>query len=115
MQYQLPMMTHYNGPSEVPHAQVAAIKTYREAVRACWALRKRLNMTKRQLAEECGLYAAHVTDYLAEADGKRELPARFIAAVEVSCSNRMISQWLAWQSSQLGREQAATETERRYA
>jgi hypothetical protein len=59
----LPMLTVYEGPRLVDAEVVAACKTYREAVRACWDMRTRRNLTKRKLAEDAGLYASHVTDY----------------------------------------------------
>jgi len=97
-QLALPMLTYYEAPSMVNVAQVDACKTYRDAVLACWAMRTRTNMTKRQLAEEVGCYASHVTDYLSADPAKRDLPARHIADFEAACGNRMISQWIARRS-----------------
>jgi hypothetical protein len=50
------------------------------------------------LADEAGLYASHVSDYLSEQDCKRELPAKHINGFELACGNRMVSQWLASQA-----------------
>tara|TARA_R110000868_G_scaffold162851_1_gene394381 strand:+ start:1375 stop:1584 length:210 start_codon:yes stop_codon:yes gene_type:complete len=55
-------------------------------------------MTNRQLAEECGCYASHLSDYLADDESKREMPAKMIPAFETSCGNRAITQWLAGQA-----------------
>jgi hypothetical protein len=52
-------------------------------------------MTQRQLAEETGAYASHITDYISADESKRELPAKRINAFELSCGNRAISQWIA--------------------
>ena len=54
----------------------------------------------RELAEECGLYAPHVSDYLNDeptyANGKKrlDLPACVIPAFELVVGNRAISQYL---------------------
>ena len=92
------MLTYYAGPRLVPLDVVASAKTYRDAVRLCWQMRLRTSLTRRALAEEAGLYASHVTDYLSAEESKRELPAKHIAAMEVACGNRMITQWLAMQA-----------------
>jgi hypothetical protein len=83
----------------LPTDLIAAIPTYREAVRACWAHRRRVNMTARQLAEEAVLYASHVSDYLSADETRRDLPARHIPSVEAVCENHVITQWLAHQSA----------------
>lgn len=95
MQLMLPMLTVYSGPRLVDLSVIDAIKTYRDAVRICWDLRTRRNLSQRILASECGCYSSHVSDYLSEDASKRELPAKHVAAFEVQCGNRVISQWLA--------------------
>jgi hypothetical protein len=97
-QLTLPMLTLYEGPRLVGHDAIAAATSYRDAVRQCWDQRTRKNLPKTLLACEAGLYASHVTDYLSSNDTRRELPAKHIAAFEVSCGNRAISQWLAAQA-----------------
>lgn len=92
-QLKLPMLTVYDGPRLVDLSIVDACTDYREAVRICWSLRTRRNLTQRLLAEEAGLYAPHVSDYLSTKRNKRSLPAEAIAAVEVACGNRFITQW----------------------
>jgi hypothetical protein len=77
---------------------IESTQSYREAVRSCWTLRNRQSMTKRQLAEEVGCYASHITDYLSPDETKRDLPARHIAQFEAACGNRFISQWIARRS-----------------
>jgi transcriptional regulator with XRE-family HTH domain len=99
MQLNLPMLTYYVGPRLIDQELVLACKTYREAVRACWDLRTRRHMTQVFLAQAAGLYPSHVSDYLSDADNKRELPARHINAFEVECGNRFVSQWLARQAN----------------
>ena len=84
----------------LPRADIAECQTYRDAVRLAWACRTRRHMSKRQLAEECGLYAPHVSDYLNDeptyANGKKrlDLPACVIPAFELVVGNRAISQYL---------------------
>jgi hypothetical protein len=97
-QLSLPMLTVYEGPRLIDPEIVDAARTYREAVQACWDMRTRRNLTKRVLADEAQLYASHVTDYVSNDVGKRELPAKHVAAFEVACGNRMISQGLARQA-----------------
>ena len=65
-----------------------------------WSLRRVRNMTQRRLAEEAGLRAQLVTDYL-NADDKpqrKSLPAERIARFEVAVGNSVVSQWLAAQA-----------------
>ena len=97
-QLNLPMLSVYEGPELVPSEAVEAIPTYREAVRTCWLLKRRTRMTRAQLAEETGCYPSHITDYLSDNPERRELPAKHIAAFEISCGNRCITQWLAGQA-----------------
>lgn len=98
MQLNLPMLMHYDGPRLISQEVLAGVRTYREAVRLCWELRTRRNMTRRALAEESGLYASHVSDYLSEDETRRDLPAKHVPAFEVACGNRAITQWLAMQA-----------------
>jgi hypothetical protein len=98
MQLNLPMITYYEGPRLISQEVLAGITTYREAVRVCWDLRTRRQLVRRTLAEEASLYASHVSDYLSDDDSRRELPAKHIAAFEVACGNRAVSQWLAKQA-----------------
>lgn len=99
MQLTLPMLTVYTGPRLIDNEIVLACRSYREAVRACWDMRTRRNLTKRRLAEEAQLYASHVSDYISDNDCKRELPAKHVNEFEIACGNRMISQWLAVQAN----------------
>ena len=97
-QLNLPMFSVYNGPRLVDHDLVKAATSYRDAVRLCWDQRTRKNLPKTVLAMEAGCYASHMTDYLSDDETRRELPAKHIAAFELSCGNRAISQWLAAQA-----------------
>lgn len=97
-QLPLPMLTVYEGPRIVPTDIVNQCKSFRDAVRMCWQLKPRTRLTKAQLAEETGCYASHITDYLSDKETTRNLPAERIAAFEVACGNRLITQWLASQA-----------------
>ena len=97
-QLSLPMLTVYEGPRLVSHDAISGSQSYREAVRLCWSMSTRKTLPKTLLAQEAGCYASHVTDYLSDKPEKRDLPAKHIAAFEVSCGNRAISQWLAAQA-----------------
>lgn len=98
MQLSLPMLTYYEGPTLVDQQCLAVVKNYRNAVQTCWLMRKRRSMSMRALAEEAGLYASHVSDYLSDDASKRNLPADRIARFEEACGNRCITQWLTQQA-----------------
>lgn len=102
-QMPLRLLCRLDAPSVVPPDLVATCGTYREAVKLCWTLRRVRNMTKRQLAEEAGLYAPHVTCYIEE--GKRakkakprDLPGYAVRGFEWACGNTAISQWHSLQA-----------------
>lgn len=99
-QREFPLMGRMDAPSAVPFQWVRQCKTYRQAVRVAWKLRRVQYMTKAQLAAEADLYAQHVTDYLAEDDKpkRRDLPADAVARFESVVGNTLVSQWLAAQS-----------------
>lgn len=82
----------------VPPRVVMRVRSYRAACRLAWKLRAVRNLTRRTLAEACGLYPPHVSDYFSVHETRRELPARHIAAVERVLGNTVISQWGAQQS-----------------
>lgn len=92
-QAELPLLCRLDAPSVVPPSLVALCKTYRDAVRLCWHLRRVRNMTQARLAEEAGLYAPHVTCYLNESPRSRDLPGSAVRGFEWACGNTAISQW----------------------
>ena len=98
-QMSLPYLTHYDGPRIVSGDVVGACKTYRDAVRMCWSLRVRNKMSKTAYAAEVGCYPSHLSGYVSEDEGRRQLPAEFVAAFEVACGNRCVTQWLAAQAN----------------
>jgi hypothetical protein len=79
----------------VPAVVVDRLGSYRHACRLAWKLRVNKRLTKRELAEQAGLYYSHVTDYFSQAENRRELPARCVGAVERVLGNAVISQWQA--------------------
>lgn len=97
IQRELPVMQRIAGPAVVPSAALPFARSYREAVRWCWQLRRAKGLTASDLAREFGFNRQHVSDYL-NADDKptrRSLPAEQIAAFEEVCGNAFITQWLA--------------------
>ncbi len=96
-QLHLPLLCRLDAPSVVSPADIARCKTYREAVKLCWELRRVRNMTRVRLAEEAGLYPAHVTNYLNDRDiaRMRDLPGSKVRGFEWACGNTAISQWHA--------------------
>lgn len=95
LQLEFPLLTRMEGPAIVPPELMRTAKTYREAVRLCWGLRRLRKLTFRQLAAECGLIYQHVGDYFNADDkpGRRDLPAEAVLAVEAFLGNHAISQW----------------------
>lgn len=115
-QLEFPLMGRLDAPSIAPSQLVRSAKTYREAVRLCWRLRRVAFMTRQQLSSEAELYPQHVTDYLHEDDkpSRRDLPADAIARFEAVVGNTLVSQWLAAQS-QLTVLEEVTATQKAYA
>lgn len=99
-QKEFPLMGRIDAPSAVPFQWVRMCKSYRQAVRTAWKLRRVHYMTHAQLAAEAELYPQHVSDYLAADDkpSRRDLPADAIARFESVVGNTLVSQWLAAQS-----------------
>lgn len=97
---EFPLMGRLDAPSVAPEQWVRMAKTYRQAVRLAWQLKRVHYMTRAQFAAEAHLYAQHVTDYLHEDDkpSRRDLPAEAIPRAEAVLGNTLISQWLAAQS-----------------
>lgn len=92
-QMQLPLLCRLDAPAVVPPSAIAQCKTYRDAVRLCWNLRRVRNMTQARVAEEAGLYAPHVSCYLHDGPRQRDLPGNAVRAFEWVCGNTAISQW----------------------
>jgi hypothetical protein len=96
-QIPLNLLCRLDAPSVVPPNHIAEIQSYRDAVRLCWALRRVRNMTQTRLAEEAGLYPAHVNCYLRDGKHQRDLPGASVRGFQLACGNTAISQWLALQ------------------
>lgn len=104
-QLPLQLLGRIDAPSLVPLVEIAKVKTFREACRMCWLHRRVQRMTVTRLAEETGMRASHLPEYLHVRDlnlhGKahRDMPGKHIPAMERVCGNTFISQWLGAQSS----------------
>lgn len=100
-QMHLPMLTRIDGPSMVAASALQELATFRTVLRFAWMRRKRSSLTLRQLAEELGCYASHVSDYLNPDDApmRRNLPADKVAAFDYAVGNTAVSQWLAMRSN----------------
>lgn len=99
-QRELELLQRIDGPSVVPSHALTFAKTYREAVRFCWALRRAKGLRVTDLARDFGFNRQHASDYL-NADDKptrRSLPAEQIALFEEVCGNTFVTQWLAARS-----------------
>jgi hypothetical protein len=103
-QLELRLMSRIDAPSVVPVDAVARIKTYRAAVIACWLYRRIKGMTNASLCEQTGMRPSHVSEYFnpCETDKRgrelRDMPAKYIPALERAAGNTFVSQWLAAQS-----------------
>ena len=97
LQAEFPLLARLAAPSVAPVELVLWCKSYRDAVRACWELRRVKRMTKAQLSAEAELTPQHVSDYLAADDlpRRRDLPGDKVAAFEAVCGNTLVSQWIA--------------------
>lgn len=89
------LLGRLDAPSVVHPQLIAQCKTYRDAVKLCWSLRRIKLMTKRVLAMEAGLYPPHVTCYVEDGKTKRDLPGSAVQLFENVCGNTAISQWHA--------------------
>jgi len=95
-QREMPLLQRVEGPAVVPPALLSHAKTYREAVRLCWGLR-RVKWTPAALSTHYGFTRQHISDWLNPDDKptRRSPPAEHIAAFEDACGNTLITQWLA--------------------
>ena len=89
------LLCRLDAPAIVDPKLIGKCKTYREAVRLCWDLRRVKNLTKAALAERAGLYASHMTCYLEEGKTTRDLPGWAVKQFEWECGNTAISQWFS--------------------
>lgn len=97
-QLELRLLGRLDAPSIVPPHAIAACKTYRDAVKLCWHLRRIKNMTRAALAEQAGIYPSHVTCYLRDGKKVRDFPGWAVHGFENACGNTAISQWHAAQA-----------------
>ena len=95
-QKEMPLLQRIEGPAVVPASMLTLATTYRQAVRACWALR-RVKWTPGTLSAHYEFTRQHISDWLNPDDRpmRRSLPAEHIAAFEDACGNTLITQWLA--------------------
>lgn len=99
-QLEFPLLMRLDAPAVAHPFYVQNCKTFREAVRMCWQMRRVHRMTLRQLAAEAGLRPQLVSDYLHPDDKhhRRDLPCDLLAAFESVVGNTLVSQWVAAQS-----------------
>lgn len=96
-QTSLPLLGRIDAPDTVPRSLLSTVKTYRQAVRLCWALRRAKGLMATDLARHFDFTRQHVSDYLNPDDhpARRSLPPDRIADFEDACGNTAITQWLA--------------------
>lgn len=95
LQREMPLLARLDAPAIVQPEIMRTVRTYREAVRLCWQLRRVRNMSFRQLAAEAELPHQHVSDYFNVDDkpGRRDLPGDAVRPVESVLGNTAITQW----------------------
>lgn len=95
-QIEMPLLQRMEGPDVVPTSLVHKAKTYRQAVRLCWGLR-RVKWTPATLSAHYGFTRQHVGDWINPDDKllRRSLPAERIPEFEEACGNVLLTQWLA--------------------
>jgi len=96
-QLELMLLGRVDAPSVVPPCALRSVRSYRDAVRLCWTLRRAKGMKLSDLGREHGFTRQHVSDYLNGDDKptRRSLPPGRIADFEDLCGNVAITQWLA--------------------
>lgn len=96
----LRMLSRIEGPDVVPASMLKLAKTYREAVRVCWQLRRAKGMKLTDMARMFGFTRQHVSDWLNPDDKptRRSPPGDQIGAFEDACGNTFVTQWLASQA-----------------
>jgi hypothetical protein len=96
-QRELVFLARIDGPAVVPSAALAFARSYREAVRWCWAMRRAKGLCSSDLARDFGFNRQHVSDYLNPDDKptRRSLPAEQIHLFQEVCGNCFVTQWLA--------------------
>ena len=116
-QREFPLLGRIDAPSTAPSPWIHHAKTYRQAVRVAWRLRRIDSLTRQQLATDAKLYPQHVTDYLHEDDkpSRRDLPADAVSRFEEVVGNTVVSQWIAAQSKLTVLEEIQATNQRRAA
>lgn len=96
-QLELPLLGRIDCASIVPPSMLTTVRTYRQAVRLCWTLRRVKGMNTTDFARQFHFNRQHIGDYLNPDDGRkrRNLPPGRIADFEDGCGNAAITQWLA--------------------
>lgn len=96
-QMEFRLLERVHAPSVVPEQWVRFAKSYREAVRTAWTLRRMKAAKPADMARDMGFYAQHISDWLEDDDkpSRRSLPAPRIPDFESWVGNTLVSQWLA--------------------
>lgn len=103
-QLELNILGRLDGPRAVAFEELAKAGTYRDACIACWTHRRVKNMTASTLAEITGMRPSHISDYFSanpldkHGHERREMPAKYIPALERIAGNTFITQWQAAQT-----------------
>jgi hypothetical protein len=97
LQREFPLLARLDGPAIVPVEILRTARTYRQACRLLWALRRCRGFTFRQLAAEIGVPYQHVGDYFNPDDlpHRRDLPGDAVLMAEAVLGNSAVSQWHA--------------------
>jgi hypothetical protein len=106
-QIEMPLLQRMEGPAVVPAQLLVAAKTFRQAVRLCWALR-RVKWTPGTLSVHYGFTRQHVGDWINPDDKphRRSLPGECLERFEEAMGHTFISQWHAMRAQLTVAEEA---------
>jgi hypothetical protein len=95
-QRELALLADLPQPSTVSTDVVRSCKTFREAVRMSWALRRIKSDTYANFAANHGFIPQHISDYLNSDDrrGRKNLPADMVPMWNCGTGNTLVTQWI---------------------
>lgn len=95
-QRELALLADFPQPATVSADVVRVCKTYREAVRMSWALRRVRCDNYAHFAAVHGFLSQHLSDYCNADDlpGRKDLPGKLIPLWNCGVGNTLVTQWL---------------------
>lgn len=99
-QRELALLADLPQPAAVSTGIVLLCKTYREAVRMSWALRRVRYDNFASFAAAHGFLSQHLSDYCNADDlpGRKDLPGKLIPMWNCGVGNTLVTQWITAQN-----------------